>query len=282
VATARETGGGVERAGRREARRPAATALFRAGFHAKGAVYAVIGVLALEVALGMGGRTTDSKGAIATIARGPVGGALVVLLALGFVGMALWFLVQAVADPDGRGRSGAKAIASRVGQGLAGIGYFSLAFAAVRVALGDGPGQAGNAAARSWTARALALPGGRFLVLAGAAVVLVVGAKQIWTGLRREFLAHLDLARLGPRGTRWATRLGVAGFVAQGAVFALVGLFFAQAALEGDPREATGFDGALATLARQPLGVTLLAAVAIGLLAYAAFAFVEGMTRRMG
>ncbi len=281
MGTARGAWEDVERTSRREARRPAATALFRAGYHAKGAVYAVVGVLALEVALGMGGRTTDSRGAIATIARGPVGGALVVLLAVGFLGMALWFLAQAVADPDGRGRSGAGAILSRVGEAGAALGYLSLTFAAVRVAMGEGPGPAGSAAARSWTARALALPGGRALVLAGAAIVLFVGGKQIWTGVRRRFLDHLDLSRLGARGARWATRLGVAGFAAQGSVFVVVGLFFARAALEANPRRATGFDGALAALAQQPYGVALLAAAALGLLAYAAFAFVEGTHRRM-
>jgi hypothetical protein len=74
----------------------------------------------------------------------------------------------------------------------------------------------------------------------------------------------------------------MAGFATQGLVFALVGLFFAQAALERDPGEATGFDGALQVIARQPLGMALLAATAVGLLAYAAYAFIEGAHRRMG
>ncbi|WP_242346521.1 DUF1206 domain-containing protein [Anaeromyxobacter terrae] len=272
----------VERAGGRSTRRPWVQALARAGFAAKGAVYAVIGTLALRLALGEGGRATDSKGAIATLAHAPLGGALVGALAIGLVGLALWFVIEAIADPGGQRRRGAWAILSRVGQGIGGLGYASLALAAVRLATGGGAGRSGNAAARSWTARALELPAGRVLVLAGAGIVIFVGARQIWTGLGRKFLRHLDLARAGPWVRRWGATLGAVGFTTQGVVFTLVGLFFAQAALERAPREATGFDGALATLAHQrPYGAALLAAAALGLLAYAAFAFVEGRYRRL-
>jgi len=272
----------VERAGDRSVRQPWVRTLARAGYVAKGAVYTVIGVLALRLALGEGGRTTDSKGAVATIAQAPLGAVLVVALAVGLVGMALWFEVQAIADPDGERRRGAWAMLSRLGQGIAGLGYASLAVAAVRLAFGESAGPGGDAAARSWTARVLELPAGRALVVVGAGIVLVVGVRQIWSGLGRKFLKHVDLASAGSRVRRWATRLGAAGFTAQGLVFVLVGLFFAQAALERDPGEATGFDGALATLARQPFGSVLLAVAALGLLAYAVFAFVEGRYRRIG
>lgn len=271
----------VERAGGRSARHPWVKTLARAGYVAKAAVYGVIGVLALRLVLGDGGRTTDSRGAVASIAQAPLGGALVVALAVGLVGMALWFEVQAVADPDGERREGAWAILSRVGQGVAGLGYVSLALAAVRLAFGGGAGRGGDEAARSWTARALELPAGRVLVLAGAAIVMFVGGRQIWRAVSRKFLKHLDLAPAAAWVRRWAPRLGAAGFFTQGVVFALVGLFFAQAAFERDPAEATGFDGALETVAKQPFGQVLLGVAALGLLAYAAFALVEGRYRRL-
>jgi len=272
----------VERAGARQARHPWVKALGRAGYAAKATVYALIGGLALQLALGGAGRTTDSRGAIATLGRAPLGKALVLVLAVGLAGMALWMFVEAVGDPDRRRRSGLLAAASRVGEVVAGLGYVALAYAAVRLAFGGGARPSGDAAARSWTARALQLPAGRWIVLAGAAIVLVVGVRQIRTGLTRGFLETLDLAAAGGRVRRWAAPLGVAGLSAQGAVFALVGVFFAVAALRHDAREATGFDGALAAIARQPAGMALLGAVALGLLAYAAFSAIEGRHRRLG
>jgi hypothetical protein len=281
MSTGTDVAAQVERAGLQSVAHPAVKALARAGYVAKAAVYAVIGGLALQLAIGGGGRTTDSRGAIATIAQGPVGRVLVAALAIGLVGRALWFLLEALADPSGRHRSGAKAIAARLGKVVVALGSASLALAAVRLAFGGAPGRGGDAAAVSWTGRALELPAGRFLVAALGIVIVVVGARQAWRGIGRKFLRDLELGGMGARTRTWAPRLGVAGFATQGAVFVLVGLFLAQAALTQDPREATGLDGALETLARQPFGVFLLAAAALGFLAYAAFALVEGRHRKL-
>jgi hypothetical protein len=272
----------VERAGARQAERGWVKVLARAGYLAKACVYAVIGGLALRLALGEGGRTTDSRGAIATLSRAPLGKALVLLLAVGLAGMALWMIVEAIGDPERTRRSGFLAAASRIGQAIAGLGYVALAIAAVRVSFGGDAGRGGDAEAQSWTARALQLPAGRWLVLAGAAIVVIVGVRQIRSGVRRKFLEKLDLAAMGARLRRWTDRLGVAGLSAQGVVFVLVGLFFAAAALRQDPSEATGFDGALAAISRQPSGMALLGAVAVGLLAFAAFSAIEGRHRRLG
>jgi hypothetical protein len=269
----------VQQAGDRSANAGLVRRLARAGLAARGFVYAVIGVLALRVALGAGGATTDSKGAIATVARAPFGKALVLALAVGLAGMALWMVLQAI---GGRARrSGAGAALSRIGQGVAGLGYGVLAYAALRLAFGESAGPSGNRAAQAWTARALELPGGRWLVLAGAAVVAFVGGRQIWMGIRRKFLEKLDLARASAPLRRWAGGLGTAGLAAQGAVFVLVGVFFAAAAVRHSPREATGFDGALAAIAGQRPGTALLFAVALGLLAYAAFSAIEARHSRL-
>jgi hypothetical protein len=63
----------LQRAGDGSRRRPLVRALARAGYFARAAVYAVIAALALSVALGTGGRTTDTRGALATLARAPAG-----------------------------------------------------------------------------------------------------------------------------------------------------------------------------------------------------------------
>jgi hypothetical protein len=54
-------------------------------------------------------------------------------------------------------------------------------------------------------------------------------------------------------------------------VFGLVGIFLMKAAIEFDPSEAEGLDGALARLADQPYGQVLLGLTAAGLVAYAAY-----------
>src|SRR5688500_16799395 len=75
------------------------------GYSARGIIYLVIGGLGVLAAIGRGGETTDSKGAILTILRQPFGYALLILLTIGLFGYASWRLIQAIRDTDSHGRS---------------------------------------------------------------------------------------------------------------------------------------------------------------------------------
>ncbi len=270
----------IQGATSRGARHPVVRSLVRAGFLARAAVYAVIAALALALALGVGGETTDTRGALAALAVTRVGRSLLVVLGIALAGLAVFFVVEALAPADPPS-SRAWAVATRIGNAVAAFGYAALAIAAERLGNGGRPGPTGERLAETWTGRALHLPGGRWLVLAAAAIVVFVGARQAWRGVRRTFLRDLDPSGMAPPLRRWAAPLGAAGFSVQGAVFVLVGLFFATAALRKAPREATGFDGALAAIASQPWGPILLAVVALGLFSYAAYSLVEGRHRRL-
>src|SRR5262249_22220789 len=69
--------------------------LARSGLAARGVVFGVIGVLALKLAVGDGGKATNQQGALQTIAHGTFGKFLLVILALGLAGYAIWRLVRA-------------------------------------------------------------------------------------------------------------------------------------------------------------------------------------------
>ena len=69
--------------------------LARAGLVARGVIYAVIGILAIKLALGDGGKTTNQNGALDTIAKQPFGKALLILMAIGLAGYAIWRLLRA-------------------------------------------------------------------------------------------------------------------------------------------------------------------------------------------
>lgn len=272
--------GGLHDALVRCARHPLVRRLARAGFLARGAVYAVVAALALALALGHGGETTDTRGALAALAATRVGRSLLVLLGVALAGLAVWFVLEALAPALRPPPNPVWAVVSRIGNALAAIAYFVLAVAAERLAIGEGAGPPTQRLARTWTGRVLELPGGRWLVLATAAVVVFVGARQAWRGVRRSFLEDLD-GRHRARGRLgwWAGPLGAVGFAVQGTVFVLVGVFFAWAGLRNDPRMATGFDGALAAIASQRWGTALLGAVSLGLFAYAGYSLVEGRYR---
>lgn len=84
---------------------------------------------------------------------------------------------------------------------------------------------------------------------------------------------------MSPRERTWAIRAGRVGYGARGVVFALMGVFFIQAARQADASEARGLDGALEALRDQPYGPWLLAAVALGFVLYAVYMGVEARYR---
>jgi len=150
---------------------------------------------------------------------------------------------------------------------------------AVRLIVGQG-GQGGNDQAKTLTAKVLDLPAGRWLVGLVGLVIAGVGVYFAKQGWNREFLQELDLADAGAGERSLVERTGVVGNIGRGAVFVVVAWFLIKAAVQYDANEAQGLDGALRSLADQPYGQVLLAAAAVGLAAYGAFAMLSARHRR--
>jgi hypothetical protein len=72
-------------------------ALARIGLVAKGLSYGLVGVLALELAFGGGGKATSRTGALKDVAQHPLGKFLLIALAAGFAAYALWRLIEGFA-----------------------------------------------------------------------------------------------------------------------------------------------------------------------------------------
>jgi hypothetical protein len=251
--------------------------LGRAGLVAKAILYAVVAVLAIKVALGARDESPDRHGALRTIAEQPFGKVLLIALALGLAGYALWRLAQAVLDRDGEG-DGPKGLVKR-GANLAKAGWYGiLCGLTVSTLVGNGSGS-GNE--QQTTAGVFERPGGRYLVY--AAGIAFVGA-ALFNGYRAvtcKFNKKLKTGEMGDVEETAATSIGVLGYLARFVVFGLVGLFLLEAAWEFDPKQARGLDGALLEVAQRPYGHWLLGSVAIGLLGYAVHCLVQARYRRI-
>ena len=240
--------------------------LARIGYLAKGIVYAIVGVLAVQAAVGSGGQTTDTKGALSAIAAQPFGKFLLALLTVGLIGYVVWRFVQAVQDPEHKGDD-AKGWATRLGYAVSGLIYASLAFTAIGLIRGSGGGGGGNSE-QDWTARLLAQPFGQWLVGLVGAFVIGLGFYQLYQAYKAKFRKQMKLQEMSPTEETWATRIGRFGLGARGVVFCIIGFFLLQAARQSDASQVRGLDGALQSLAQQPYGPWLLGIVALGLVAY--------------
>lgn len=239
--------------------------LARLGYATKGAVYSLIGLLAIQAALTAGGQTTDSQGVLTTLAGQPFGKILLVIVGLGFIAYTLWRLFEVVKDPEHPGSSGAKAGFHRLSFLISALIYGGLAFTAFQLAMGSGGG--GGNGSQVWIARVMALPLGRWLVGLGGALVLGAGFYEIYRGFKAKFRGKLKLQEMSPHEQTWAMRVGRLGLMARGIVFAIIGILALQAAYQANPSRAQDSGGALQTL-QQWTNPWVFALIALGLLAY--------------
>ena len=255
---------------------PWIAALARIGFVAKAILYATVGILAAQAALGRGGRTTDLGGALRTVVRGPMGNEILLVIALGLVAYAVWRVVDAIVDAEGRGRD-LKGIAARVGSALRGLAHAALALAAFRLATGSGDG--GGQGSEQLVSRALELPGGEWLVWLAAGGVLGYGGYQLYRAYATKLGSQLNLATLPAGTSRYVIGLCRSGIAARGLVFGLIGVLLARAAARRDPEQAGGLRESLEMLSG--MGRWPLAVVALGLVAYALYELLNARYRRI-
>jgi hypothetical protein len=269
--------GTIAAKGRRAGQSPWVERLGRLGLVAKGVLYAVVGILAINVALGGREESPDKSGALRTIAEQPFGKGLLFLLAAGLAGYAAWRLAQAFLDRDNEGE-GPKGLAKRAGA-LAKAGWYcTLCVLTVSTLVGGGSG-GGNE--QETTAGVFDRPGGRYLVYAAGLAFLAAAAFNGYRAVTCKFNKKLKTGEMGDAEEAAATGVGILGHLARMVVFGLIGLFLLRAAWEFDPKQARGLDGALLEVSQQAYGGLLLGAVAVGLLAYALYCFVQARYRRV-
>jgi hypothetical protein len=264
--------GGRSRAGE-QARGPLDPVL-RIGWFAKGVVYGLIGVLALQIAFGNRSEDADQEGALQTIASQSFGTALLWAVAVGLAFYAVGRILEAALVATDREWY------KRVQIGASGLIYGSFALVAVQLATGQGGGGSSDNQEETLTARALEWPAGQVLVGLAGIAVMAGGAYLVWRAVSKKYVEELDLDRAAGRARTLAIALGLAGVAARGVAIGLIGWFLLHAAIQDQPDEAAGLDEALRQLGEAAYGKILLTILALGLMAYGATCMFHARYRR--
>jgi hypothetical protein len=267
----------AEHAGEEVGQSTAFEALARAGFAARGVIYGIIGILAIKLAVGAGGKTTNQTGALKTIAHQPFGKVLLILVAIGLGGYALWRFIHALL---GHGPEKSDSTSERIAALASGVTYALMCAIAVGILLGSGSSSSSSSPKKP-TAGVLGWPGGTWIVGFAGAVLCGVALYQLYRGLTHDFLKDSKTEEMSPTVRKWIKWIGTFGHLARTVVFGLVGIFLIKAAVEYDPSKAVGLDGALAKLANHTYGAWLLGVVAAGLIAFALYSLSDARYRRI-
>jgi hypothetical protein len=251
-------------------------ALARLGLVSRAVIYLLIGFLALMLAFGKKGGETDQRGALQQLSRQTGGFVVLLIIAIGLVGYALWRLSEAVFGVAGEGKKAGPRLQSLI----RGLIYAFLAVSAFTILV---QGRDGSQAKQqqSYTARIMHHTAGRWLIGAIGLVIVIVGGVLVYEGVTRKFEKYFKLGEMSP-GARKATEfLGTVGTAARGVVFGVAGVLVVVAAVQYDPSKARGIDSALRALRDTPVGPWLLVVVAIGVVMFGLFGLCEARWRRV-
>lgn len=232
----------------------------RGGFAVSGLLHLVLAYLIVRIAIGSSAEA-DQSTALSRLQDLPLGTALLWIAAAALVALGLWQLADALRDGDlkDRGKAAAK-----------GVLYLALAGTTVSVILGSSGG--GDGQATGFASTLMAAPAGRLLVgLIGLGIV-AGGAYHVHKGVTKGFEEDLKTPSHEEVGTGIRVT-GTIGYVGKGLALGAVGVLFAIAAIQADPDEAKGVDGALEALLGLPGGPALVAAIGVGFAAYGLYSF---------
>lgn len=276
------TGREAKAAGRQAADSKVLVGLAKAGLAARGLLYVIIGVIAIQIALTGKRQEADRGGAVEEIGQKPFGEAMLWVLVVALVGMCLWRLVEAAfgqAVPDGD-----KATKRLTSLGRAIFYGFVVASLVQTLTAGDGKGKGGessNKTSKDLTAKALDWPAGQWIVGLAGLILLGVGVGMAVRYAMRKFREKLDTGEMSPTQSRFVDVVGVVGGVSRGIVFAAAGVFVVIAAVKFDPNKAKGVDETLRSFADTPAGPVLLVLIALGLVVFGVYSFCEARWRRI-
>jgi hypothetical protein len=259
-------------------RRRAIEVLARWGLASVGVSFALVAVLALMAALHHGGAATDRQGALARIAATGWGLPLLVVVAVGFAGYAIWRLVLAATGHQVESGERAGAL-KRVGYGARGIFYSGLTVATVRLFARRGGG--GSDAPKKHAATVLGWPGGPILIGMIGAAFVIAALFNGYRAITRRYEKQLKTWEIPKARERVVSAVARFGLFTRMLLFGIIGWFLVRTAVEHNPNDTVGLDGALQKVASEPYGRLLLGVVAVGLLAYAAFRLVEARYRKV-
>ena len=261
----------VVRRAERTAANPGIEFLERVGYVVRGVLYAVMGGLALALALGIGGNATDQSGSLVWLTGNSAGKFLLLAVVIGLAAYSLWGFVRAIFDPLHRGDD-PPGIAQRLGFAWSGIAYASIVVFALKLLVGAASPhhQDGTQAA---VASVLSIPGGRWIAVGIGVIALGAGIGQFVEAYKATFRKDLTRSEMTKAEKEAVDNLGRLGMVSRGVTFSLVGWFVMQGGLNQDPSQARGYGGAFLFLVQQPFGRLILAMVAIGFIALGLHSF---------
>ena len=240
----------------------------RFGMIAKGAVYALIGVLTAMAAFGQGGQKTGSKGALQYLAGQSYGQIILIILGIGLLGYVFWRFYQVFQNPKGLDDN-IKGHAKRVGYFISGLIYGALAFYSFKLGFGSGGSSGGSS-----------MMGGLMGGSNGDTIAIIIGAGMaikaiydLYRAYSNKFREEVQEVGMSQEEQKLLINAGKVGHTARGLVIGLMAYLTLSSGLSSGSKINSKTDAF--TYIQNEFGSVVLGIVAIGLVAYGVYMFIK-------
>lgn len=243
----------------------------RMGFSIKGAIYFLLGVLAVVAAAGPSGKATGKEGVLRWLDHQPLGTILLIIIMIGILGYIVLRLMQAFKDTNNKG-SGWKGYTVRTFYFLRAISYLLLLLACFFIVF-PGTKILDKEDADTMT-RIIELPAGNIAVAIIGAFFAGFGIFEIGRALSGSFKHHLNFKRISTKTKGIFNTIGVIGYLSRGIILGLTGFIIVKAAFNAFVDKAP-FTSQAFNILSSLLGEFYMGIVAAGLSFYGLFYFVK-------
>ena len=163
--------------------------LERLGYVVRGLLYAVMGILVLRIAVGIGGgQATDLSGSMVFLIGNPLGKLVLIVVIVGLAAYSVWGFIRAIYDPLHRG-SDASGYMARLGFVSSALSYAAIVFFGLQILAGSST--ASGDSTKTTIASVLTHPAGGWLTILFGLVAIGVGVGQFVEAYRATFARDL-------------------------------------------------------------------------------------------
>ena len=247
------------------------------GYAAKGIVYFLIGILAIEAAILPERQAVGTYKALKYLSGQPLGSILLCLLAFCLGGYVLRRFLQAVIYPGHSSGLSLTGVFQRTGYIMSSISYAGVAYSALSIVFKLGKY---NDTIKESVEKLFLHPVGEYVVFAGGVGVIGVGLGYLYGAYTGSYISQFAADDMDSRLNYCARLMGKLGIASRGIAFVVTGVCLTIASIVSDSDFAGGLQNAFQILADRPLGWLWLGSIGSGFMAYGMYMLAAARYRR--
>lgn len=244
----------------------------RLGYFVRGILYGLIGLLTLQVLLGISNKSHDIQDVLKSFSDAPFSSVILSVVLIGLVGYSIWGFIRASRDLLGLTGDNVS-LTSRLGYIFSAVSY-ALLLVPTYLLLIHRYSEAGNSYTQKLVINIFQLPEGRIILAAVGLFAIIASGFQLYNAFQKNLQRFIFVKRGDMAEVKYFPFLARYGIAARAVVFGLIGISLIFAAISTNPSDAKSFGDSIVSLYSKPLGGLLILIISLGLVSFGVYSVI--------